>query len=246
MSRKEQAWHARMGTALNSRHLVASCLWNQENPIDEDADEYDRERHAAEESLNIQSTELNAEGTNPSMTLGRAIDLHAALGVRLANSGIAGEAPLDIVDAAALEYLGNVLGISPIAERRLVVAGKFESGTITYQGSFERLRTRLKLGISMVNGWGEHWPAHQNRIKVLDVKAQNVRFTGTPAGDMDLQTTRVSGDIEFTFVVLEEDEATDKEQLLSQVRVAIDPAQAPAPVQRVGLKDAVVISEELT
>jgi hypothetical protein len=244
MSRKEHLWHERMGPALNSRYLVASCLYNQEHPVDPDADpdDYEQVLRREEADAEVRDTELNPQGPGPTMTLGRAMDLHAALKERIV---AAGKAPLDIVDAVGLEYLGKVLGVSATAERRLGVAGKFESGTITYQGNFERLRSRLKLGISMVNGWGEQWPT-QNRITIQDVKVSNLTFSGTPAGDMDLQTTRVSGDIEFLFIILEDEEVTNPNALIEQVRVAIDPAQAPAPVQRVGLKDPVIISEELS
>lgn len=245
MSKKELLWHERMAPALNSRYVVASCLYNQENPVDLDADpdDYEQVLRREEADAEIRDAELGADRQDPgpSISLGRAMDLHAALKERIV---AAGRAPLDVIDSVALEYLGSVLGVSATAERKLVIAGKFESGTITYQGSFERLKSRLKLGISMVNGWGEQWPT-QTRITIHDVKVSGLQFKGMPAGDMDLQTTRVSGDIEFTFLVMEDEEVTNPQALLEQVRVAIDPAQAPAPVQRVGLKDPVVVSEEL-
>ena len=65
----------------------------------------------------------------------------------------------------------------------------------------------------------------------------------SPAGDTDLQTTRMSGDVRFTLVMFETDEETDVAHLLEHARVAIDPAQAPAPVQRVGLMNPRILHD---
>jgi hypothetical protein len=239
MSKKEKLWHQRMVAALNSRQLVASCLFNQENPVEDEHDEYENERRAEQEREAIRSTQLGGENGSASLELGRALDLHDALRARLA---AAGTQPLDIVDAVALEYLGQVLGCSPIAERTVAIAAKFESGTITFQGRFEALRHRLKLGVSIPDTWGLSLP---HNLSMQGVTFENIVFERTSPGDTDLQTARVSGEVRFTFVAFESDAETDVAHLLEHTRVAIDPAQAPAPVQRVGLKDPRILHQAL-
>lgn len=240
MSKKEKLWHQRMVAALNSRQLVASCLFNQENPAEAESDADESERRAEQEGEAIRGTVLGGENGRPSMELGRARDLHDALHVRLA---AAGARPLDVVDAVALEYLGKVLDCSPTAERTVTIAAKFESGTITYQGRFEALRHRLMLGVAIPGDvWGDGWPRN---LSTQGVAFENIVFERTPAGDSDLQTVRVTGDVRFNIVAFESDDETDVPLVLEHARVAIDPAQAPAPVQRVGLKEPRILHQAL-
>lgn len=243
MSIKQQLWHTRMGAVLESHRLAAKLEWEASNEVDI-ADGFENSDYRAQAfDTNFRMQTLRESLPEAAMDYGVAEELHAALAERIA---AAGPAPLGIIEETALARLGMALECSPIAEYLYNYQGSFESGNITFTGPFERLRQRLRVGVSLQENAAWMFDTRfSGRVSLKDVNVSDLSYERAPAvSDMDLQLVRVSGIVRFTLVVHSEEEPLIAE-LLEQVRVALDPSQAPAPVQRAPLQGAQLIGMQL-